>query len=283
MIVTTSQSIDGYEIIEYQDILMEKYAYQITLLKGLLANGLHNMDKDAVEQISNTDEGNICAVCKKFVLEGLKQQAQALGADGIIGVSLQLNTVMNDTIVIFGTGTAVKIKKKPAAQASNDFEQLKALILANQNNSAQQSAKRSVKEKPIKKSAAKSPSDSENMKTTTPVDQNAETAAPVHQSTETAARVNQDKFVQPPKEQNDEEMPAEHSRFGIRVLKFIVDNIEEFKNTKAIKDYYLKKVKPEDIEASLVQIMDKRIALERMYGSMKYDTKKDIEEFLGNL
>ena len=45
----------------------------------------------------------------------------------------------------------------------------------------------------------------------------------------------------------------------------------------------MKKVKPEDIEASLVQIMDKRIALERMYGSMKYDTKKDIEEFLGNL
>lgn len=35
MIVTTSQSIDGYEIIEYQDILMEKYAYQITLLKAI--------------------------------------------------------------------------------------------------------------------------------------------------------------------------------------------------------------------------------------------------------
>ena len=78
-------------------------------------------------------------------------------------------------------------------------------------------------------------------------------------------------------------MPIEYSENCIQILEYIVKNIEQFKNTQEIKDYYLKTVKTEDIDASLVQSMDKRIALERMYGSMKYDTKKDIEKILGDL
>lgn len=221
MIITTGHNIEGYEIVEYLDVLTAEYAFQTTYLKGFFSKELFNVD-NALGTISKGHTGTI-ATYNRIILKGLMHQAQEVGADGIISVAFQFSSVTNDFVVVVGTGTAVKIKNKSVINTPNDFN-----------------------------------------------------------SQENAVPVNQNNLAQPSPEQIDEKMPIEYSENCIQILEYIVKNIEQFKNTQEIKDYYLKTVKSEDIDASLVQSMDKRIALERMYGSMKYDTKKDIEKVLGN-
>lgn len=218
MIVTTGHNVDGYEIVEYLDILTAEVSLDASIAK------LFKPLEITAGTVSKTHQGTFGQFSKQQVLEGLKYQAQSIGADAIISVSFQFIYVKSSYIEIFGTGTAVKIKKKLITNAPNHFDSSENAVPVNQNNLAQLSP-----------------------------------------------------------EQIDEKMPIEYSENCIQILEYIVKNIEQFKNTQEIKDYYLKTVKTEDIDASLVQSMDKRIALERMYGSMKYDTKKDIEKILGDL
>ena len=215
MIITTGHNIDGYEIVEYLDILIAEYS-----LGTSFAKVFKGVDY-TIGTISKTHEGTFGSF-SKIVLQGLKHQAENIGADGIISVSFQFIPVKDSYFEVFGIGTAVKIKKKTDMIANNESGNLK---------------------------------------------------------TETI--IKQSELVQQHMEQKEEEAPVEYSGDCIQTLRYIVDNIEQFKNTREIKEYYLKVTKPEDIDESIVKVLDKRLSLERMYGSMKYDTKKDLEKIIG--
>ena len=71
---------------------------------------MFNVD-NALGTISKGHTGTIGAY-SSIILKGLMHQAQKVEADGIISVSFQFSSVTNDFVMIIGTGTAVKLKKK---------------------------------------------------------------------------------------------------------------------------------------------------------------------------
>ena len=221
MIVTTGHSIEGYEIVEYLEMLSAEYALQTTYLKGFFSKEAFNV-MNAAGYYDKSNKGFLSQHIPT-VLKGLRHQAESIGANGVISVSFQVSTLTNDFVILLGTGTAVKIRKESGPTKPNNLSSSTYITDDQKNNS-------------------------------------------IHQS----------------EEQSDARQSVMHSGDSIQILKFLVENIEQFKNTQEIKSYYLKSVKSEDVDESLVKIMDKRIALERMFGSMKYDTKKDIEKILGS-
>lgn len=110
MIITTGHNIEGYEIVEYLDVLTAEYAFQTTYLKGFFSKELFNVD-NGLGTITKGHTGTIGAY-NSIILKGLMHQAQKVEADGIISVSFQFSSVTNDFVMIIGTGTAVKLKKK---------------------------------------------------------------------------------------------------------------------------------------------------------------------------
>ena len=66
-----------------------------------------------------------------------------------------------------------------------------------------------------------------------------------------------------------------------QVLRYISKNITDFKDTTAIKDFYLEKVPSNQVSSELIDMFDKRIRLEKQFGRPLWqDTKKDIRRFL---
>lgn len=125
MIITTGHNIEGYEIVEYLDVLTSEFAFQTTHLKGFLSKELFNVD-NTIGAATKGHTGTIAAY-NRIILKGLMHQAQEVGADGIISVAFQFSSVTNDFVMVVGTGTAVKIKKN-YKDNEVDFRKFAALI-----------------------------------------------------------------------------------------------------------------------------------------------------------
>ncbi len=107
MIVTTTTSIEGCEISAYEGIVFGEVISGINLFKDMGA-GLRNMFGGRSQGYENE-----LLEARSKALEEMEVRAVELGADAIVGVKMDYETLGADNgmIMVTCSGTAVKIKK----------------------------------------------------------------------------------------------------------------------------------------------------------------------------
>ena len=106
MIVTTTDSIEGREIAEYKGIVAGEAIMGANIFKDMFA-GI----RDIVGGRSAAYEGEL-AKAKEMALQDLEDRARDLGADAIVGVDLDYETLSGKVsmLMVICNGTAVKLK-----------------------------------------------------------------------------------------------------------------------------------------------------------------------------
>lgn len=106
MILTTTDFIPGYEIIEI-----------LGIARGNTIRA-RNIGRDIVAVLKNIVGGEIeeytklMAESREQALDRLKQDAQSMGANAVVGIRFTTSYIMSSAAEILAYGTAVKIKKK---------------------------------------------------------------------------------------------------------------------------------------------------------------------------
>ncbi len=105
MIVTTTNAIEGRPVQEYLGLVNAQSIIGANMFKDIFA-GL----RDLVGGRSKTYEG-VIEEAKNDALRELQEQARSLGADAILGVDLDFETVgaSGSMLMVIATGTAVKL------------------------------------------------------------------------------------------------------------------------------------------------------------------------------
>lgn len=105
MITTTTNSIEGKPIQQYLGIISSEAIIGANIFKDLFA-GL----RDIVGGRSNTYE-KVIDEARTSAMTELVQKAQAIGANAIIGIDLDFETVGagGSMLMVIATGTAVRI------------------------------------------------------------------------------------------------------------------------------------------------------------------------------
>lgn len=98
MILTTTNSIEGFKITDY-----------LGLVSGVGANTRKTSFSFSMEKFLKTLENSIEEV-KEDAFQKLRENAIKLGANAVVGISIDFETVPNTTyILVSTTGTAVKV------------------------------------------------------------------------------------------------------------------------------------------------------------------------------
>ncbi len=103
MIITTTSVIEGKPVQEYLGIINAQSIIGANIFKDIFA-GL----RDVFGGRSKTYE-RVLEEAKEDALRELTQKAQAMGANGILGVDLDFETVGGSMLMVIATGTAVRI------------------------------------------------------------------------------------------------------------------------------------------------------------------------------
>ena len=105
MLVTTTPNIEGKKIVEYYGLVTGEAIMGANLFKDLFAS-----ITDIVGGRSGTYETELRRAKDTAVAE-MCQQAQGMGANAVIGVDLDYETVGKDgsMLMVTATGTAVKL------------------------------------------------------------------------------------------------------------------------------------------------------------------------------
>lgn len=110
MFVVTTPTVPGREIDMALDIVSSECAYGMNILKDFFAE-----ITDVVGGRSGSTQ-TVLADARKKVLDEMRAQAYALGADAIVGVHFDFNEFSGGAksmLFVVGTGTAVKLKAVP--------------------------------------------------------------------------------------------------------------------------------------------------------------------------
>ena len=103
MIITTTSIIEGKPVQEYLGIINAQSIIGANIFKDIFA-GL----RDVYGGRSKTYE-RVLEEAKEDALRELTQKAQAMGANGILAVDLDFETVGGSMLMVIATGTAVRI------------------------------------------------------------------------------------------------------------------------------------------------------------------------------
>lgn len=108
MIITTSQTIEGYAITQYQDIVFGEVISGANFLRDFGA-GVRNVlggrakgyEKDLMR-------------AREEAIDEMTQRAERIGADAIIGVDVDYQVLgeANDMLMVTCSGTAVQLTKR---------------------------------------------------------------------------------------------------------------------------------------------------------------------------
>ncbi|MDH5489722.1 MAG: heavy metal-binding domain-containing protein [Rhodospirillaceae bacterium] len=107
MIITTTDSIEGREIAEYCGIVAGEAIMGANIFKDFFA-GI----RDIVGGRSGAYEGEL-AKAKEFALNDMLERARQIGADAIVGVDLDYESISGEKLnmlMVSCNGTAVKLK-----------------------------------------------------------------------------------------------------------------------------------------------------------------------------
>ena len=103
MLITTTSTAEGRPVQEYLGVINAQSIIGANIFKDIFA-GL----RDVFGGRSRTYE-IVLEQAKEDALRELTQKAQALGANGILGVDLDFETVGGSMLMVIATGTAVRI------------------------------------------------------------------------------------------------------------------------------------------------------------------------------
>ncbi|NML20043.1 heavy metal-binding domain-containing protein [Pseudoflavitalea sp. G-6-1-2] len=105
MLLTTTNTVEGQPIQHYLGVISAEVIIGANIFKDIFA-GL----RDIVGGRSGTYE-RVIAEAKQNAMAELQQKAQALGANAVVGIDLDFETVggKGSMLMVVATGTAVKI------------------------------------------------------------------------------------------------------------------------------------------------------------------------------
>lgn len=107
MVITTTPSIDGYEISEYYGVVTGEAILGANIFKDFFA-GI----RDIVGGRSAAYEEEL-RKARQLALEEMEQEAEALGATAIVGVDLDYETIQisrgGTMLMVSASGTAVRV------------------------------------------------------------------------------------------------------------------------------------------------------------------------------
>lgn len=107
MILTTTPAIQGYNIVQYRGIVTAHVIEGANALQDFAAKV-----SDIMGGRASVFEGTLQAAARKALNE-LRTQAEALGANAVVGIDLDYETihVVGHLLMVVATGTAVSIKR----------------------------------------------------------------------------------------------------------------------------------------------------------------------------
>lgn len=106
MILTTTNTIEGKKIVEYYGIVTGEAILGANIIKDVLT-GI----RDIVGGRSSAYEKEL-RKAKDIAMKEMIEAAQALGANAIIGIDLDYDTLGASMLMVSASGTAVKISDK---------------------------------------------------------------------------------------------------------------------------------------------------------------------------
>lgn len=104
MIVTTTSTLQGKEIEAYLDIVSGEVIMGANVVRDFLA-GI----TDIIGGRSGTYESKL-AEGREMALREMKDKARSLGANAVVGVDLDFETLREGMMMVIATGTAVRVK-----------------------------------------------------------------------------------------------------------------------------------------------------------------------------
>ena len=103
MIITTTPSIEGYQIAEYKGIVVGEAIMGANIVRDVFAS-----ITDIVGGRSGAYEGKL-QDARETALQELEQRAHDLGANAVLGVDLDYEVVGQSMLMVSASGTAVVI------------------------------------------------------------------------------------------------------------------------------------------------------------------------------
>lgn len=101
MIMTTTNNLEGKTIVEYHEIVSGEAIMGANIVRDIFASVT-----DIIGGRSAAYEGKL-AEGRKIAMEEMADRARALGANAIIGVDLDFETLREGMMMCIATGTAV--------------------------------------------------------------------------------------------------------------------------------------------------------------------------------
>ncbi len=102
MIVTTTHDIQGQTIREYYGIVVGESIIATNIFRDIMASV-----RDVVGGRSKAYEEKMNEA-RDIAMKEMVEKAQALGADAVVGVDIDYETVGNNMMMVSASGTAVK-------------------------------------------------------------------------------------------------------------------------------------------------------------------------------
>lgn len=104
MIVSTTSTLQGKEIEAYLDIVSGEVIMGANVVRDFMA-GI----TDIIGGRSGTYENKL-AEGREVAIREMKEKARSLGANAVIGVDLDFETLREGMMMVIATGTAVRVK-----------------------------------------------------------------------------------------------------------------------------------------------------------------------------
>ena len=106
VIIVSSETIPGYEILEYKGLVWASTVRSKFILSELVAVIRAILGGEVKEYWQLVNEG------RNVIMKRLNKNANDMEANGVIAVRLATSQIIPGTIEILAYGTAVRIKKK---------------------------------------------------------------------------------------------------------------------------------------------------------------------------
>ena len=105
MIVTTTNSIEGKQIEQYLGLVSGEVILGANVVRDFLAS-----ITDIIGGRSGTYESKL-AEGRDMAVEEMAKKARNMGANAVVGVDLDFETLRDGMMMCIATGTAVKVKE----------------------------------------------------------------------------------------------------------------------------------------------------------------------------
>lgn len=104
MILTTTESVEGREIVAYLGVVSGEAVYGANVFRDFFARVRDVVGGRAGGYESVLKDG------KATALEDMIEEARALGADAVVGVDLDYESIGQSMLMVSANGTAVKLR-----------------------------------------------------------------------------------------------------------------------------------------------------------------------------